>query len=99
MEDFQENILGEVILVYNRYFEQSVYSLTKRRALPPKLSGETFENGWLWAAASVQSKIAICNVIRFLTIKTFSTFFYNVTLNVLVEFLKTASSVHIVSTE
>ena len=55
-EDFQENILGGVILVYNRYSEQSVWNLTKRRTLPPVFSGKIFENGWLWTAASEQSK-------------------------------------------
>ena len=69
MEDFQENIPGGVILVYNRYSEQPVCTLIKRRILPPVFSGEIFENGWLWTAASEQSKIAACNVIRFLIIK------------------------------
>ena len=55
-EDFQENILGEAILVYNRYSEQPVCNLTKRRTPPPVFSGEIFENGWLWTAASEQSK-------------------------------------------
>ena len=55
-EDFQENILGEAILVYNRYSEQPVCNLTKRRTPPPVFSGETFENGWLWTAASEQPK-------------------------------------------
>ena len=35
-EDFQEHILGGVILVYNCYSEQSVCNLTKRRTLPPR---------------------------------------------------------------
>ena len=65
-EDFQENILGGVILVYNRYSEQSVCNLTKRRTLPPVFSGEVFKNGWLWTATSKQFEIAACNVIRFL---------------------------------
>ena len=52
---FPRNILGEVILVYNCYSEQPVCNLTKRRTLPPVFSGEIFENGWLWAAASEQS--------------------------------------------
>ena len=68
-KDSQENILGGVILVYNRYFEQPVCNLTKRRTLPPVFSGEIFENRWLWAAASEQFKIVDCNVIRFLAIK------------------------------
>ena len=34
-----------VILVYNRYSEQTVYNLTKRRILPPLFSGEIFTNG------------------------------------------------------
>ena len=55
-EDFQENNLGEVIVVYNPYSEQPVFNLTKRRTLPPVFSGEIFENGWLWTAASEQSK-------------------------------------------
>ena len=70
-EDFQEKILGGVILVYNRHSEQSVCNLTKRSTLPPVFPGEIFENGWLWTAASEQSKIAACNVIQFLTIKIF----------------------------
>ena len=32
--NFQKNILGGVILVYNRHSEQSVCNLTKRRTLP-----------------------------------------------------------------
>ena len=67
-EDFQENILGGVILVYNRYSEQSACNLINKKTLPPVFSGNIFENGWLWTAASEQSKIAACNVIRFLTI-------------------------------
>ena len=43
-EDFQENILGEAILVYNRYSEQPVCNLTKRRTPPTVFSAETFEN-------------------------------------------------------
>ena len=35
LEDFQENILGGVNLVYNRYSEQSVCNLIKRRTLLP----------------------------------------------------------------
>ena len=68
-KDFQENILGGTILVYNRYSEQPVCNLTKRKTLQPVFSGEIFENGWLWTAASEQFKIAACNVIRFPTIK------------------------------
>ena len=37
---FQENILGGVILVYDRYSEQSVCNLPKRRTLTPEFSGE-----------------------------------------------------------
>ena len=48
--------LGGLILVYNRYSEQSVCNLTKRRTLPPVFSGEIIQNQWLWAAASEQSK-------------------------------------------
>ena len=66
LEDFQENILGEVILVYDCYSEQSVCKLTKRSALTPKFSGEVFKNAWLWMAASGQCKIAACTVIRIL---------------------------------
>ena len=44
-EDVQENILGRVILVYNRYSEQSVFNLTKTSAQQPVFSGEMFENG------------------------------------------------------
>ena len=61
--------LVDVILVYNRYSDQPVCNLTKRGTPPPVFSGEIFENGWLWMAASEQSKIAACNVIQFLTIK------------------------------
>ena len=43
---FQKNILGGAILVYNRYSEESVCNLTKRRTLPPFFSGEIFKNGW-----------------------------------------------------
>ena len=45
-EDFQENILDGAILVYNRYSEQSVYNLTKRRTLTPLFSGEIFKYRW-----------------------------------------------------
>ena len=51
-EDFQGNFLGGGTLVYNRYSEQTVRNLTKRRTSPPIFSGEIFENGWLWTAAS-----------------------------------------------
>ena len=37
--------------------------------LPPVFSGEIFEFGGLWTAASEQSEMAACNVIRFVTIK------------------------------
>ena len=60
-EDFQENIFGRVILVYDCYSEQSVSNLTKMRTLQPVFSGEIFENEWLWTAASEQSKIPACN--------------------------------------
>ena len=91
-EDFQENILGGTTLEYNHYSEQSVCNLNKRRTLAPVISGEIFQNGWLWTAASEQFKIAACNVIRFLTINFFSALFYNVKLNVNIEFLKIATS-------
>ena len=68
-EDFQENILGGVILVYSHYSEQLFCNFTKKRFLLPVLSGEIFESGWLWTAASGQSEIASCNVTQFLTIK------------------------------
>ena len=67
-KNFQENILGGATLVYNRYSEQPVCNLTKRRTPPPVFSGENFENGWLWTADSEQSMIAACNVIRFPTL-------------------------------
>ena len=51
-EDFQENILGGVILAYDRYSEQSVCNLTKIRTLTSKFSGEIFKNGWMWTTAS-----------------------------------------------
>ena len=65
-EDFQENILGGVILVYDRYSEQSVCNLTKRRTLTPEFSEEIFKNGWLWTAASEQCEI-YCNSRTFIT--------------------------------
>ena len=70
-EDFQENFLGGGILVYNRYSEQTVRNLTKRRTPPPVFSGEIFENGWFWTA-SEQSK-------RKISMKTFlvESFQYN----------------------
>ena len=43
-EDFQENILGRVILVYNCYSEQSACNLTKRKSPQLVFSGENFEN-------------------------------------------------------
>ena len=46
-EDFQESILGEAILVYNRYSQQPVCNLTKRRTPPPVFYGESFQIGWL----------------------------------------------------
>ena len=70
-EDFQENILGRVTLVYNRNSKQPAYHLTEIRTLLPVFSGKIFENGWLWTAGSEQSKIATCNVIRFLSINFF----------------------------
>ena len=50
-------------------------------------------------AASEQSKIAACNVIRFLTIKIFFGILLNATLNVNTEFLKIAKPEPIVSIE
>ena len=55
-KDFQENILRGIVAIYNRYSEQSVYNLTKRRTLPPVFSRDIFKNGWLWTAASEQSE-------------------------------------------
>ena len=99
MEDFHESILGRIILVYNCYSEQSVCNLTKARNLKLVYSTEIFENEWLWKAASEQSEVAVCNMIQFLTIKTISVFFYNVTLNVNIEFLKTVTLEPILSIE
>ena len=50
-------------------------------------------------AASEQSKIAACNVIRFLTIKISFGILLSVTLNVNMEFLKIAKPQLIVSIE
>ena len=49
-------ILWYITMVYNRYSEQTVRNLTKKRTPPPVFSGEVFENGWLWTAASEQPK-------------------------------------------
>ena len=43
-KDFQENILGRVILVCKRCAEQSVCNLTKKRTLQQVFPGEVFEN-------------------------------------------------------
>ena len=43
-EDFQENILGRLILVYNCYSEQSACNLTKTKTPQLVFSGEIFEN-------------------------------------------------------
>ena len=51
------------------YSEQSVCNLTKRRNQQPVFSGEIFENGWLWTAATEQSQITACDVIQFVTKK------------------------------
>ena len=64
-EDFQENILGGVILVYNPYSEQSVCNLTKRRTLP-------LRNGWL-----LTFSYATRNVDCIPLIETKHTFFKN----------------------
>ena len=71
VEDFQENILGGAILVCNRYYEQLLCNLFKRRTLPPVFSGENLWNVWLWTIASEQFKIGACSVILFLTIKIY----------------------------
>ena len=55
--------LGGLILVYNRYSEQSVCNLTKRRILPLVFSGKIIENQWRWTAASEQSKRKISKKI------------------------------------
>ena len=46
-----------------------------------------------------QSDIAVCNAIQFLSIKFLLVFFYNVTLNVNIEFLLIAMLEPILSTE
>ena len=46
-EDFQENSLCGVILVYNRYSEHPACKLAKRRTLAPVFFGEISENGRL----------------------------------------------------
>ena len=46
VENFPENILGGVILLCNRYSEQSFCNLTNRRTLPPLFFAEVFKNGW-----------------------------------------------------
>ena len=53
-------------------------------------SGENFENGWLWTAATEQSKITACDIIQFLTMKTSFGIPLDVTFNVNIEFLKIA---------
>ena len=90
MEDFQENILGRAILVYDRYCEQSVGNLTKRKALTPEFSGGIFNNGWLWRVASEKCEISACNSL---------THFYNVRLNANIEFRKITTSEPLPSTE
>ena len=67
-KDSQENILGGVILVIATLNSQSVIR-PKEGLCHQNFSGNILENGWLWTAAFEQSKIAACNVIRFLTIK------------------------------
>ena len=64
LEDFQENIVGGVILGYDRYSDQSVCNLTTL-----EFSEETFKNEWLWTAASEQYEIAACNVIGILLLR------------------------------
>ena len=64
VKDFHENF-GGVILVYNCYSEKSVCNSDQKKDSTTSI----FENGWLLKAVSEQSKIATCNVIRFLTIK------------------------------
>ena len=98
-EDFRENTLGRVIVVYNCFSKQSLCNLTKRMTLPLLFPGEIFQNGWLWTAASEQSRIAACNFIRFLRIKIFFRILYKITLNVNIDFLKIATSQPIVSKE
>ena len=50
-------------------------------------------------AASEQSEIAACDVIRFLAVRFLSVFFYNVKLNADIEFQKTAALEPIFCTE
>ena len=52
----KKKINDRVALVCNRYSAQLVCNLTESRTLPMVLSGEIFENGLLWTAASKQSK-------------------------------------------
>ena len=68
LRDLWEGLL-ESILVYNRYSEQSVCNLFKKSTLPLVFSRGTFDNGYLWKAASEQCEKAACNIIRFLTLK------------------------------
>ena len=81
LEDLQKNILVGVILVDNRYSEQSVCNLTKRRTVPPAFSRGIFENGWLQKAVPEQREIAAYNIIRSLTIKISFGILFNVRLN------------------
>ena len=89
-EDFQENILGGVILVYDRYSEQSVCNLTKRRTLTPEFSGEMFKNGGCGRL--------LLSSVRQLLVMQFA-YSYNVRLNVNIEFLKITTSETLPSTE
>ena len=49
-------------------------------------SGEIFENGWLWMAATEQTEITACDVVQFLSMKIS----FSATFNVDIEFLKKA---------
>ena len=62
-ENFQENILGGVILVYNRYSEQSVCNLTKRRTLPPWNFQENILGGVI-LVYNRYSEQSVCNLTK-----------------------------------
>ena len=85
--------------LHYRYSEKSVCNLTKRRNWQRVFSGEIFENGWLRTAATEQSKITVCDVIQFLSMKISFGILLNVTFNVNIEFLKTVTLEPILSIE
>ena len=49
--------------MYDRYSEQSVCNLTKRRTLTHEFSGEIFKNGYLWTAASEQCEMLVIRIL------------------------------------